>query len=300
VRTATVFRRLLGVGFTLPLGPVVVVGDEPGNVPPSIVHQHVETHPAAQRGATARALCSEGVRYARPDARRHPGEQFVMTKQARPVERDRLNREAIVTSAIALADAEGLDAVTIRRLARDQAVTPMALYWHFRDKERLFCGIAERLFDTVILPAPAGDWVDQLRDLLQAFLAAIRPHAPVAGLVLRRALESEAGLSVAEHLLGLLRSAGFSPEQAPDICSYLLSAITTLVTTEPGPERFLDPETRDAAIRTKQANLGSLDPRRFPNVIASADALASRTSEESYYSLGVELLVQGVRGIQPR
>ena len=84
-----------------------------GNVPPSIVHPHVETHPAAQRGATARALCSEGVRYARPDARRYPGEQFVVTKQARPVERDRLNREAIVTSAIALADAEGLDAVTI-------------------------------------------------------------------------------------------------------------------------------------------------------------------------------------------
>jgi hypothetical protein len=136
-----------------------------------------------------------------------------------------------------------------------------------------------------------------LRDLLQAFLAAIRPHAPVAGLVLRRGLESEAGLSVAEHLLGLLRSAGFSPEQAPGICSYLLSAITTLVTTAPGPERVLDPETRDAAIRTKRA---SLDPRRFPNVIASADAVASRTSQESYYSLGVELLVQGVRGIQPR
>ena len=119
-------------------------------------------------------------------------------------------------------------------------------------------------------------------------------------LVLRRGLESEAGLSVAEHLLGLLRSAGFSPEQAPDICSYLLSAITALVTTEPGPERVLDPETRDAGIRTKRANLGSLDPRRFPNVIASADALAARASEESYYSLGVELLAQGVRGIQPR
>jgi TetR/AcrR family transcriptional regulator, tetracycline repressor protein len=228
-----------------------------------------------------------------------PGEQFVMTKQARPVERDRLNREAIVTNAITLADAEGLDAVTIRRLARDQAVTPMALYWHFRDKERLFCGIAERLFDSVILPAPAGDWVDQLRDLLHAFLGAIRPHAPVAGLVLGRALASEAGLNLAEHLLGVLRSAVFPPEQASDVGSYLLSAITTLVTTQPGPARVWEPETRDAAIRTKRANLSSLDPRRFPNVIVSADALASRASEESHYSLGVELLVQGVRGIQP-
>jgi hypothetical protein len=110
---------------------------------PGTLHRTLFTSTSrpAQRlsaGATARALCGEGVHYARPDARRYPGEQLVMTKPARPVERDRLNREAIVTSAIALADAEGLDAVTIRRLAQDQAVTPMALYWHFRDKEKLF------------------------------------------------------------------------------------------------------------------------------------------------------------------
>ena len=47
--------------------------------------------------------------------------------------RGRLSREAIVSCAIALADAEGLAAVTIRRLASEQGVTPMAMYWHFND-----------------------------------------------------------------------------------------------------------------------------------------------------------------------
>ena len=46
----------------------------------------------------------------------------------------------MVGRAIALADAEGLDALTIRRLAQELGVTPMALYWHFRNKEELLAG----------------------------------------------------------------------------------------------------------------------------------------------------------------
>ena len=69
--------------------------------------------------------------------------------------RERLSRDTIVAGAIALADAEGLDAVTIRRLAQDHEVTPMALYWHFKDKGELLDGIAERLFADMRLPAPS-------------------------------------------------------------------------------------------------------------------------------------------------
>src|SRR5690349_18471231 len=49
--------------------------------------------------------------------------------------KERLSRETVTERALALADAEGIDAVTIRRLATDLGVTPMALYWHFQDKE---------------------------------------------------------------------------------------------------------------------------------------------------------------------
>jgi len=56
--------------------------------------------------------------------------------------RGRLSREAIVVGAIALADAEGLDAVTIRRLAQEHGVTPMAMYWHFSDKDSLLDGLS--------------------------------------------------------------------------------------------------------------------------------------------------------------
>ncbi|MET7394133.1 TetR/AcrR family transcriptional regulator C-terminal domain-containing protein [Dactylosporangium sp. NPDC005572] len=214
--------------------------------------------------------------------------------------RERLSRDAIVHRAIEVADREGVAAVTIRRLADDHGVTPMALYWHFKDKEELFDGIAERLFADVTLPLLTGAaWHTELRAVLGAFLAAIRPHPTVADLALTRILASDAGLTIADRVLGLLRQARFSPEQAAEVGSYLLCAIITLVRSEPGPERALDEEVRDAAVREKRARLHALSPKRFPNVVASADALADCANEDSYFERGLDLLVEGTRGIQP-
>src|SRR3954469_13487276 len=104
----------------------------------------------------------------------------------------RLSRDVIVDCAMTLADAEGLDAVTIRRLAQEHGVTPMAMYWHFNDKDSLLDGLAEYLIAAVKLPAPAdGPWAVRLHEVLRAFLEAIRPHPAFAGLALRRILVAE-------------------------------------------------------------------------------------------------------------
>src|SRR5216683_8065988 len=63
--------------------------------------------------------------------------QVMAARQARDAERTRLSKDAVVDRGLAIADAEGLDALTIRRLGGDLGVTPMALYWHFRSKEAL-------------------------------------------------------------------------------------------------------------------------------------------------------------------
>src|SRR5690349_7389246 len=113
--------------------------------------------------------------------------------------KERLSRERIVDCAIALADAEGLEAVTIRRLAQDQGVTPMALYWHFKDKDLLLDGIVERLMTEVKGPLSepgAGRWDERFRDLLVALLEVLRAHPAIVGLVQNRIMLSAAGLDL--------------------------------------------------------------------------------------------------------
>jgi hypothetical protein len=133
-----------------------------------------------------------------------------------------------------------------------------------------------------------------LRSTLEALLDALRPHPEVAGLVYDRVLSSEAGLTVAEHTLALLRHAGLSADQAAQVGGYLLNAVAMLVTTEPGREHGSHAEARDDAIRRKTAALSGLPLRRYPNVVSSAGVLAACPSPDAYFSLGLDMLIAGV------
>src|SRR5580692_4796056 len=66
-------------------------------------------------------------------------------------ERTRLTRAAVVDRALALADKAGLDALTIRKLATELGVTPMALYWHFHGKDELLNGLTEKIWGEIDL-----------------------------------------------------------------------------------------------------------------------------------------------------
>jgi TetR/AcrR family transcriptional regulator, tetracycline repressor protein len=214
-----------------------------------------------------------------------------MTKQAR------LNKDMLVTTALALADAEGLDAVTIRRLAQGHQVTPMAMYRHFADKDEILDALAARLLAEIVLP-PADDrpWDVQMRDLLGAFVAALVPHPNTAGLVLTRVLRSDPGLALAERALGLLVGAGFTVEAAARVGTQALCCLVTLVMADAGPVHSADPEVRDAALRAKRAHLGMLSPRRYPTLVAAADALTTCAQQPDFFASGVDLIVAGMRG----
>jgi AcrR family transcriptional regulator len=227
-----------------------------------------------------------------------------MARTSGTTQRGALSRQEIVRSALAMADAEGLDAVTLRRIAADHGVTHMALYWHFHGKEQLLDGIAEHLFARVELPAadlePGESWDRRLLSALSALLAVLRLHPAAAQLAPARVLSSDAGLRLAERVLGLLREAGFSADQSAVIATQLLVSIITLVTGHPGPSRRDDPQGYEAAVRTRTATLSALDPAQFPNVTDAAAPLASCADDDSYYDTGMELLVGGVRVMASR
>jgi TetR/AcrR family transcriptional regulator, tetracycline repressor protein len=207
----------------------------------------------------------------------------------------------VVSSALALADKEGLDAVTIRRLAADLRVTPMALYWHFEDKERLLDGIAERILSSIDIGSPqqaTGVWHEQLAAVLSALLEQLRAHPAVAELIHTRILLSEAGLQVTERVLGLLQGAGFSPVMAGQLGVAALSSMIQLVANEPGLYVGADQAEKEQAIRSKKARLHELSPQKYPAVLSSMDALFDCDDTRNYFAMGVDLFIAGVRHLQ--
>jgi TetR/AcrR family transcriptional regulator, tetracycline repressor protein len=210
-----------------------------------------------------------------------------------------LSRDMFINTALAVADEEGLESVTIRRLADIHSVTPMALYRYFADKERIFDALAARLLENVVVPQPdERPWHEQVMDLLVAFIAGVREHPNAAILVLGRILESDAGLTVTERMLELLSDGGFAVDAAAETASQALCSLVTLVITEPGRGQGGDVDAQDAATRMKRATLLSLDPRHYSHVVDAAYALAQCASEEVYYDRGLRMIVAGIQGTQ--
>ena len=124
--------------------------------------------------------------------------------------RERLSRDSIVSGAIALADAEGLDAVTIRRLAQDHDVTPMALYWHFRNKDELLNGLSDQFWSEIDTDVDeTAPWAAQLRGLLESLVQVLRTHPSASPLLIAGEKQSAAALEATEVTLDVLRRGGF-------------------------------------------------------------------------------------------
>src|ERR1700759_5873636 len=150
-------------------------------------------------------------------------------------DRPRLTKSAVVGRALELADRDGVDALTIRRLATELGVTPMALYWHFRSKEDLLAGLSDHIWNEVDLAFDqSAPWPDQLRAIMKSLVEVLRAHPSGAQLVLVNEKEGEGPMRAAEIALGLLRGAGFDPQQASEITRAGVGKAISLGMNEPG------------------------------------------------------------------
>ena len=158
--------------------------------------------------------------------------------------------------ALAIADASGLEALTIRKLTTELGVTPMALYWHFRGKDELLEGLAERVWSEIdVAVDPAAPWTDQLRGVLVSLLTVLRAHPAAPQLIVRsEKLHGESARKATEVTLDILRTAGFSPVDASAIARSALWTGLMLVMSEPGIE-LIDEAEKVELQRKKQVTL---------------------------------------------
>ncbi len=253
---------------------------------------------------------------------------------ATEAERPRLSKRTVTENALKLADADGLDALTIRKLAQHLGVTPMALYWHFRSKEDLLEGVAEQVWGEIDVNVdPDAPWWAQLQGLLESLVAVLRAHSAAAQLllehekrneaalratevtldVLRRAgfdpehqllLEhekrNEAALRATEVTLDVLRRAGFDPQHASAIARSTLWTGITLVMSEPGYHPELPPEEREETQRRSQVELAMLPASRYPRLIECAVPMTNCDEPDFHYRFGIGLFIDGVKAAAGR
>ena len=216
-------------------------------------------------------------------------------------DKPRLSKRTVTENALKLADADGLDALTIRKLAQHLGVTPMALYWHFRSKEDLLEGVAEQVWgelDTNV--DPDAPWWAQLQRLLESLVSVLRAHPAAPQLFLEHEKRNEAALRATEVTLDILRIAGFDPQHASTIARSALWTGITLVMSEPGFKPEMPADERSEWQRRNQVELSMLPAARYPRLVECAVPMSACDDPDFHYRFGVELFIDGVRAAAAR
>jgi AcrR family transcriptional regulator len=215
---------------------------------------------------------------------------------------EKLTRSAVLERAAKLADADGLDAVTIRRLAQELGVTPMALYWHFKNKDELLVGLVDHLLSGVSADRRAGDpWPTQLRAMVEALLDVVRAHPTLVELLMfidKR--HATAFTRATNDALDLLGRAGFTLEEGYWVSSYLLHGVIGLVEAQPGCPSSMTPVEAEEWRRQRRLQLESLPADQYPMMVAFAGTFEREPDVERYFSFGLDLLMSAVEATAGR
>jgi AcrR family transcriptional regulator len=215
-----------------------------------------------------------------------------------------LARRAIVERALELGDAEGLEAVTLRRLATELGVTPMALYRHVKDKQDLVNAMYEAIVEDFD-PKPGLrrgiKWTTRLRrSLMNAIALHDRPVAlPLA--IAYSGSGSPAIWRLFEDGLNILVGAGFTRREAVELnrmLSTLVAGYVLLYRQAPLSES----DELVLARKRFELDLLSLPRTDYPNVVASAAELAAAQFSDPQHQLNriVDFMIGGVEAMLTR
>jgi AcrR family transcriptional regulator len=170
-----------------------------------------------------------------------------------------LTQDIIATAALALIDRDGLDALTMRRLALDLGSAPMTAYSHFPDKRALLAAVVDAVMGEVELPDANGRWRKPIRRMTLSVRGALLAHPAVMPAFHAGGPPGPNTLAVLDRAHGILRRAGFSDEQAGAAVDTLYAFALGSVSQEIA-RMSVDPATRHAYLVAGYRDLAAVLP----------------------------------------
>ncbi|MGY1814363.1 TetR/AcrR family transcriptional regulator [Blastococcus sp. SYSU D00820] len=209
--------------------------------------------------------------------------------------REPLNRDRVLAAAVALADQAGLAAVSMRRLAQELGVVPMALYKHVADKEELLDGMVDVVIGGIAPPAPGLDWKSTVRERVLAARRAVLAHPWARQAIESRTRRSLVVLGHMDAVTGGFRAGGLSP----DLVHHVMHALGNRIWGF-SPELFNAPPGEPAASPTAEERAAMAEEfgRRFPHILeiaAATDPSGTQggCDEEFEFGFALDLLLDG-------
>jgi AcrR family transcriptional regulator len=201
-----------------------------------------------------------------------------------------LNRARVLMAAISLADDEGIEALTMRRLGERLGVEAMSLYNHVANKEDLLVGMGDIILSEIELPADDVDWKTAMRRRAVSARDVFVRHPWAAVLVDTRTHPGPAALRYADSVLGSLMRAGFTANTAARAFWVLDSYIYG------SARQQSNVQAQEAADPTSAQATRELPPETYPYLVEAALSYASEPgwNTEDEFAFGLEMILEGL------
>lgn len=200
--------------------------------------------------------------------------------------RERLTRARVIEAAVAFADEHGLDDLSMRKLGAELGVEAMALYNHVDNKDDLYDGMIDFVFEEIPIPEGDLDWSDHLRQLGEGTMTHFGRHSWIVHLCMARGISGPGALRFMDHVLGLLGDAGFEDEDSHHAWQMMASHTMgyAFQANAGGPDKDL------SQFEMMMPRL----TREFPNVARLAPYLIDCAWDQEYM-FGLEIILDGLQ-----
>jgi AcrR family transcriptional regulator len=214
-----------------------------------------------------------------------------MTQKTNNSSRTRLSRPLVLQAAVTLADADGLEGSSMRRLAQELGVVPMALYKHVANKDELLDGMVDIVFSEIESPSIGEDWRSAMRRRAISAREALKRHSWAIGLMETRS-PGPANLRNHDAVMGCLREAGFSFQTAIHAYS-LQDAYIYGFAQQEKTLGFQSPRDAGKAAQRRAQAIGALDD--YPYLAEIATKLPESGYDNAVeFVWGLDLILDGL------
>lgn len=202
-----------------------------------------------------------------------------------------LDRERVLRAAMELADAEGIEALSMRRLGQRLGVEAMSLYNHVASKDEVLAGIVDMVVGDIDLKKSGVSWQASMRRRAISMRRVFARHPWALGLLESRRSLGPASLRYCDSVLGVLRQAGFSAVQA-------MRAFSVLDSYAYGysiQEKNLPSESATATLKATERFLADLPGDQYPHLAEiAASVMRSGLDYAQEFQLGLDLLLEAL------
>jgi AcrR family transcriptional regulator len=216
---------------------------------------------------------------------------------AQPMEeprRARLNRDRVLRAAVALADEAGIEAVSMRKLAEELAVVPMALYKHVASKEELLDGMVDIVVGEIDPPVSGASWKGAIRQRILSARRSLQRHPWAPGVIESRENPSPVILAYIDSTIGMFRAGGFSAGLTHHALHALGSRLYGFTQEIFNDSQGLDPQTRETLVRQMNGSYPHIADMTQAVYHDEATVVGQGCDDQFEFEFALDLLLDGL------